>query len=84
MQGFLSNIKSTEWVLAIYCGVLLFLVLIAWVRFVLLFRQKNQKHLSSAKPVHFLYLKISLQKQSTLNARQVADDIVTYRIKPQT
>ena len=41
---------------AIHDGVLPFLNLIFGARFVLLFRQKNQKHLSSAKPVHFLHL----------------------------
>ena len=49
---------------AIHGGVLPFLNQIFGARFVLLFRQKNQKHLSSAKPVHFLYLNNFRRKNS--------------------
>ncbi|AYA02475.1 hypothetical protein BEN74_06115 [Acinetobacter sp. WCHAc010034] len=53
LRSFTINFLIFE---AIHGGVLPFLNRVFGARFVLLFRQKNQKHLSSAKPVHFLHL----------------------------
>ncbi|AYA02023.1 hypothetical protein BEN74_03530 [Acinetobacter sp. WCHAc010034] len=53
LRSFIINILTFG---AIHGGILPFLNRIFGARFVLLFRQKNQKHLSSAKPVHFLHL----------------------------
>ena len=55
-----------------------------WSSFVLLLRQKNQKHLSSAKLVNYQKLTKKLQKQYFSNVvlpQTVANDVSAYPIK---
>ena len=54
-----------------------------WSSFFLLLRQKNQKHLSSAKLANYRKLTKKLQKQYVTNVvmpRTVADDVSAYQV----
>ena len=55
-----------------------------WSSLVLLLRQKNQKHLSSAKLANYRKLTKKLQKQYIANVvlpQTVANDVSVYQIK---